>query len=85
MNLVQELGLNYFLDRFQRSMFLDPEGRPAYVDHSGRTTRSAIAIASVEGPVTKPTVVEGMLPYRLLQGLVCIFCACPRFPGSSQW
>lgn len=69
MNLVEELGANYFLDRFNRSMFLDPEGRPAYINHGIPAGRGTIPICSIEGPVTKPTVVEGTLPYDFFTGL----------------
>lgn len=69
MNLVEELGTSYFLDRFNHSMFLDPEGRPAYINHGIPTARGTIPVASIEGPVTKPSVIEGSLPYDFFKDL----------------
>lgn len=64
MSLIRECGVDYFMDRFNGSMFFDPDGNPAYVDGSGSRsyTRDSIPIVSVMGTCEKPTNTQGFLP-----------------------
>jgi hypothetical protein len=60
MNLIQELGLGYFGERFNRCMFFGPDGKACYILDANRS--EGIKCAVVEGPSTKPVVTETYIP-----------------------
>lgn len=60
-NLLQELGVQYMVDRFQDCMFLDPAGNPAYIDSLRRWEPGYVAVNVVTGTPENPVVSEGQM------------------------
>lgn len=62
MNMLQELGEDYFIQRFGGSFLRSPEGKPAYIDTSRRCTREMVPVCEVEGSTEKPTLNPILVP-----------------------
>lgn len=71
MNLLKELGGDYFYNRFQGTMLLTPEEVAGFVDFNGgrATLEEHVPLCLVEGPATKPVTKRGQLPYDFFKSL----------------
>jgi hypothetical protein len=65
-NLIESLGTDYFNQRFEGSMFRDPEGRPSFMEMA---SHNGVSVKSLTGVVGKLSTVSHLLPHAFFSGL----------------
>lgn len=90
-NLVEELGVNYFTDRFNQAVFLDKDGRPAMVTRDRGSIEDGINVQVFTGePVTGGSVVDSApakVPFSFFSSLK-VFAVPPlgwRMSRDGSW
>lgn len=88
MNLIEELGRQYIVERFDKCMFYDPEGRPCFINGSKGVwpAQDDVPVTLVMGSPTKPILKEGSLPNEFFKDL-SVFAVPPlgwRFTASGR-
>lgn len=68
-NLIDEVGTQYFAERFGGCMFFDAAKRPSFIDNSERWPNGKIKVGIIVGPATKPTIETGYLPYSFFKNM----------------
>jgi len=71
MNLVDEVGLAYFSERFRGIMFEGPNGKPCFISPNGipRVLNNVVPAIQVEGTPAKPSTTNIELPYDFFTGM----------------
>lgn len=69
MNLVQELGLDYFSDRCKNSMFFDEEGKACFLARQGWGGSRGAPATMVSGSPEKPETKSIYKPYDFFKDL----------------
>lgn len=69
MNLIKELSVGYFQERFGGCMFFDPDKKASYIDTSRSWHKNEVGIITVSGTASKPVTEEAVLPYDFFTGL----------------
>lgn len=62
MNMVQQLGTDYFSQRFGGSFFLGPEGHPCKIENRRWRDDTSVPTITYTGTPEKPGVTEGYTP-----------------------
>lgn len=64
MHLIQEIGVDYFRDRFNGAMFMGPNNLPCYVNSaSGSYTGTSVPAVEVQGTPARVKVTNIEIPY----------------------
>lgn len=73
MNLIEEVGLDYFYDRFNGTMFEGPNGKPCFIGHNNGS-RGVVSVKELEGPVNKCRATDITIPYSFFSSMA-VFAA----------